>query len=295
MAFVAVTGATGHIGGAVARAFAARGVPQRLVVRDASRAPALPRSEVAVASYGDYDAMLAAFTGVRHVLLVSAAEAEDRLSQHLTAVRAAKDAGVERVVYTSFQGASPTCTFTLGRDHWATEVALAETGLTVTILRDSFYADFLPAMTGADGVLRGPAGSGRVAAVARADVAASAAALLLAAMHGDDRHDGATYTLTGPEALTLSEAAAIMGEAAGRPVVHEDETVRQAYASRAHYGAPGWEVDAWVSTYTAIANDEVAEVTDHVELLSGKEPRSFAQLLDQEPSLLDGLRGGNGP
>ena len=74
-------------------------------------------------------------------------------------------------------------------------------------------------------------------------------------------HAGATYSLTGPEALTLDEVAATLSRAQRRPIVYEPETIGDAYASRAHYGAPSWQVDAWVSTYTAIAAGEGPDVT----------------------------------
>src|SRR5215217_4645184 len=142
---IAVTGATGGLGGRVARRLAGRGVAQRLVVRDAARAPELDGAEVA-------EATRRALDGVATLLLVSASEAADRVKLHTTAVDAAVAAGVERVVYTSFFGAAPDCTFTFGRDHWHTEQALAASGLRSTFLRDNLYIDFLPLLAGADGV-----------------------------------------------------------------------------------------------------------------------------------------------
>ncbi len=65
-------------------------------------------------------------------------------------------------------------------------------------------------------------------------------------------HAGATYDLTGPEALTFAEMAETITEVTGREVRFHDETLEEAYASRAVYGAPDWQVDAWVSTYTAV-------------------------------------------
>ena len=142
-------------------------------------------------------------------------------------------------------------------------------------LRDNLYLDFLPLMTGGDGVIRGPAGDGRVAAVAIADVADVATAVL----RRPEEHEGAAYVLTGPEALSLDEIATQMSEVTGRQVRYERETVEEAYASRAPYGAPDWQVDAWVSTYTAIAAGETSEVTDHVEQVAGHPPTSLAKLL----------------
>jgi uncharacterized protein YbjT (DUF2867 family) len=124
-------------------------------------------------------------------------------------------------------------------------------------------------------VIRGPADDSRVAAVAQDDVAAAVTAVLL----DPALHEGRTYSLTGPETVTLTEAAATMSRALGRPYTFVDETVEEAYASRAVYGAPGWQLDAWVSTYTAIASGELAEVTQDVQRLTGHPPRSLADLL----------------
>ena len=112
------------------------------MVRD-RRAPELPGADVAVASYDDGAAVEAALQGIDTVLMVSAAEAPDRVSEHRSFIDAAARAGVGHLVYTSFVGASPTSTFTLGRDHWATEEHLRASGIPHTILRDNLYADFL--------------------------------------------------------------------------------------------------------------------------------------------------------
>ncbi|WIB67500.1 SDR family oxidoreductase [Curtobacterium sp. MCBD17_035] len=272
---IAVTGATGHVGGAVARALAAGGRPFRAVVRDPARAPRLAGAEVAVAAFADADAARAALAGVDVLLMVSAAEAEDRLEQHRAFVRAAAGAGVRHVVYTSFVGAAPDATFTLGRDHHATEEAIRASGMTWTFLRDSFYLDFVEELVGEDGVIRGPAGDGAMAAVARADVARVATTVLL----DPDQHAGATYALTGPEAVTLAEAAAIVSDVRGRTVTYHPETLDEAYASRARWDPAPWQADAWVSTYTAIAEGALAAVSGDVERVTGRRPMSLREVL----------------
>jgi uncharacterized protein YbjT (DUF2867 family) len=274
---LAVTGATGAVGGMVAAALADAGVPQRLLVRRPDRAPDLVGALVAPCSYGDRQASLEALRGVTTLFMVSGSESADRLEQHKRFVDAAAEAGVRQVVYTSFQGAAPDCTFTLGRDHWATEEHIRATGMDFTFLRDSFYLDVFPLFAGKEGVIRGPADDGRVAAVARADVAASAVAVL----RDPAGHRGATYDLTGPEALTLAEIAETITRVTGRQVRFHDETLEEAYESRKRWPAPQWQYDAWVSTYTAIAKGEVAEVTDHVERLTGRPPLSLEQLLSR--------------
>ncbi|MEH0111306.1 NAD(P)H-binding protein [Tersicoccus sp. MR15.9] len=270
-----VTGSTGEVGGRVARALAADGVAPRLIVRDASRAPELPGSDVRVAEYADHDAAVAALRGTDVLFMVSAGESEDRVEQHRCFIDAAVRANVEQIVYTSFAAASDDATFTLGRDHWATEEILRESGLSFTLLRDSFYLDMFELFAGQDRVIRGPAGDGQVAAVARADVARVAVAVLQDAV----THRNITYTLTGPQSLTLEEIAATLTEVRGEPFRYLDETLAEAHESRAVYGAPDWQVAAWISTYTSIASGVLAAVTDDVERVTGTAPMTLEQLL----------------
>jgi NAD(P)H dehydrogenase (quinone) len=272
---LAVTGVTGALGGLVARDLASRGVPQRLVVRSPERAPALVGAHAVAAAYRDQAAAERALDGVQTLFMVSASESADRLHEHRTFVDAAADAGVQHVVYTSFYGAAPDCTFTLGRDHFATEEHIRSRGLDYTFLRDSLYLDFLPMVVGEDGVIRGPAGDGRLAAVARQDVADVAVAVLL----DPESHRGATYDLTGPESLSFSEVASILTEATGREVTYHDETDEEAYASRRRWDAPQWQYDAWVSTYTAVRAGEIETVTDDVRRITGHDPMGLRDLL----------------
>ena len=272
---LAVTGSTGRLGGRVARGLAKLGVDHRLVVRDPAKAPALPGTHSATADYGDAAAARTALTGAHTVFMVSAAETPDRVRQHITFIDAAVDAGVQRIVYVSFFGASPTATFILARDHWATEEHLRSVGIKHTILRDNIYADFTPHFSGTDGNIRGPAGEGRTAVVAQADIAEVAIAVLTS----DGTYDGRTLNLTGPDALTMGEIASILSDHLGRTISYIPETIAEAYASRAVYGAPQWQVDGWVSTYTAIAAGELATVTDDISEVTGHPAMTLEQVL----------------
>jgi uncharacterized protein YbjT (DUF2867 family) len=275
MFLIVVSGATGRLGGRVAARLAGAGVKQRLLVRDRARAPELPGAEVAEAEFGDSEAVRRALAGAETVFMVSAAETPDRVERHKTFIDAAVAAGIGRLVYTSFMSAAPDAVFTLARDHWATEEHIRASGLPFTFLRDNLYADFLPFMVGDDGVIRGPAGDGRAAVVAQDDIADAAVAVLRDAA----AHAGRTYDLSGPQALTFAEMAATVTEATGRPVRFHDETLPEAYASRARYGAPDWQVEAWVSTYTAVAAGELATVSPAIEELTGRPATSLAALL----------------
>lgn len=225
-ATIAVTGATGRLGRRVAHRLAAAGLPQLLLVRDPARAPRLPGAAVARAGYTDRDAAAAAMRGVQTVLMVSASESPDRLRQHRAFIDVAAEAGIAHLVYISFYGAAPQATFTLARDHWATEQHIRATGLAFTFLRDNLYADFMPGLVGDDGVIRGPAARGRAAVVAQDDIADAAVAVLT----DPAGHAGVTYDLTGPHALDMEEIAAVLSQATGRTITYQPETVEEAYA-----------------------------------------------------------------
>ncbi|SKB00978.1 Uncharacterized conserved protein YbjT, contains NAD(P)-binding and DUF2867 domains [Agreia bicolorata] len=274
---LAITGSTGHLGGIVARAIVDLGHEQTLVVRDASRAPQLAGARVREASYRDGSASRAALDAAQTLFMVSASESVDRVDEHRSFIDAAAAAGVSHIVYTSFFGAHPDAVFTLARDHFATEQHIRDSGMDFTFLRNNFYMDFFALLAGEDGAIRGPAGSGRVSAVSRADLADAA----LAVLRDPTAHRGAVYELTGREALSLDDVAGIITEKTGREVTFHDETLPEAYESRAVYGAPDWQVDAWVSTYTAMAAGEQERITDDIRALTGHDPETLGEFLDR--------------
>jgi uncharacterized protein YbjT (DUF2867 family) len=129
-------------------------------------------------------------------------------------------------------------------------------------------------MVGEDGAIRGPAGDGRAALVTRADVAAVASVV----MKDPVAHRNLIYNLTGPEAISFTDVAAILSRR-GTPVTFHNETVPEAYESRKPWNAPGWQNDAWVSTYTAIANGELAAVSEDIERVTGRPAKSLGEFL----------------
>jgi uncharacterized protein YbjT (DUF2867 family) len=273
---LAVTGVTGTVGRLTAEALADAGVPFRMLARNPDRAPRLPASAVLQAAYADADAARSALDGVAVLFMVSAAENENRLAEQVTFIDAAAAAGVGHIVYISFFRAAPDATFIMARDDYATEQRIRETGMTFTFLRDNLYLDFVEGMVGEDDVIRGPAGNGRAAMVARADVARVAARVLL----DTDSHADVTYDLTGPEELTMAEVAQVLSSRLGRAISFHDETLPEAFESRQRWKAQQWQYDAWISNYAAIAAGELAGVTDDVQRVTGRPPLSLSQFLE---------------
>jgi len=270
---IAVTGCTGTVGRLVTHLLAQRGVQQRLIARDPTRAPDVPNSEVVRADYADHRAMVAALSGVDTVFFVSAHEDPARAQQHETVVMAMAEAGVRRVVYTSFLAAAPWASFTFAREHCATEHAMRDAGLSVTALRNTMYADLVPYLVGDDDVLRGPGGDGRVAWVAREDIARLAVEALC-----DDTHADTVYDVTGPRSQTLHETAEVLAEMTGRTISYHPETEQEARAWRQHQ-ASDYFIHGWIGSYLGIATGELAVVSHTIEHVTGTRPKTLRELL----------------
>lgn len=274
---IGVTGSTGQLGGRVAARLATLGQPQRLLVRDLARAPQLPGAQVVQASYEDGPSMRAALSGIQTLFLVSGS-GPGRLEEHYSAIDAATAAGVERIVYTSFLAAAPLATFSHAREHYLTEQRIRATGRRYTFLRPSFYLDRAPLWFSNEGAIRGPAGNGTIAWVSRDDLADVTVAVLLSS-----GHDGASYDITGAQALTLAEAAEEFSRATGLPACYQPETLEEARASRAKFNPSDWELEAWVSTYVAIATGELSIVSHTVQALTGHAPQTLADYVHRHP------------
>ncbi|VEG26096.1 NAD(P)H-binding protein [Actinomyces howellii] len=274
---LALTGVTGYLGGTVARRLAEAGTPLRLLARRPQAAPRVPGSCALPITYSDTPRVRAVLEGVRTLLMVSAHESPSRVEEHRGLISAARAAGVEHVVYTSFYGASTEAVFTLSRDHALTEEALAASGMEVTILRDNFYTDFFVDLCTQGGEIRGPAGQGVCSTVTRADVAEVAAAVL----SDPGRWRGRVLDLTGPEDLSMEDITRAVSRRLGRPVPYVDQTLEEAYATRRAWPAEQWEYDAWVSTYTAVRDGEQSGVSGAVEEVLGRGPQSLEDYLDR--------------
>ncbi len=273
---MAITGATGRVGGLVARHLADAGVEQRLLVKDRARAPQLPGSRaMTFLEYGDRTSSLKALQGVDVLFMVSASESADRIQQHETFVDAAAEEGVMHLVYLSFLGAAPYVTFTLARNHWATEERVRSTGMRYTFLRDSMYSTSFQNWLETTASFAGPPVTGVWArSLGRTWPAWPRPCCGIRPLTKTRPTD-----LTGREALTLEQVARTLTEVTGRRTTYHEETIEEAYASRAPYNAPQWQLDAWVSTYIASAKGELAEVNDTVESVTGVPPITLREFL----------------
>lgn len=228
---IAVTGATGNLGGLVVETLLDDGVsPSDIVaaVRSPDKAEDLAGRGVAVrkADYTLPDTLESAFHGVERLLLISSSEVGQRAEQHSNVVDAAETAGIGFFAYTSMVR-TDTSPLKLAAEHKATEERIQDSGIPFTLLRNGWYIENYTENLGPvleRGVLVSCAGDGRVSAATRADYAAAAVTVLT-----EDGHEGEVYELGGDEAFTMEELAKELTRQSDTEVVYqkvsEDEYV----------------------------------------------------------------------
>ena len=273
---ILVTGATGHVGSELVRLLAEAGTPARALVHSLDKAAPIQRLGLATAlgDFGQPDTLDAAMAGCDHLFLLSPPSPRQP-EQEQNVIDAAKRAGVAHVVKQSVPGADADAGLVFGRWHAQIEQYLAQSGLAHTLLRPSYFMqNFLMSAqpVAGQGVLYGMTGEGRVGYIDTRDIAAVAAQVLTC-----PGHQGNSYMLTGPEALSAAEVAERLSAAVGRQVRYVDlppDAFRQALAG---VGLPGWLADALIEGNTLLAAGHGAGVTGEVAKLTGRPPRTFEQ------------------
>ena len=225
---IGITGVTGKLGSYVSDLVDKKGIASIHLARSPERATVYASAEIRKMVYANTPEVVEALKGIDVLLMVSARENPERVEEHTSFLNAAKLAGVQHIVYTSFYGADEKATFTLSRDHAQTEAYIKELGFTYTFLRDNFYLDFLIDIALENGEIRGPAGRGRVSAVARKDTSRVAAEILLNPKEWENQ----TLNLTGPEDLSMEEIVELLSKETGNAITYVDESVEEAYESR---------------------------------------------------------------
>jgi uncharacterized protein YbjT (DUF2867 family) len=283
MTKVLVTGATGNVGSQVVRELRGHGASIRALVRDPDRAAEkLGGVELAAGDFSDTASLRRALEGVEHIFLTSA-DGPQKVEHETAVIDAATAAGVPLIVKLSTIGAEVGSLLPPFDWHGRIEEHLRRSAVSAVILRSSFYMSNL--LTSAEairhtGKLFAPADKARIAMVNPRDVAAVAAVVLTT-----DGHEGQAYELTGPEAITCERIAEELSAATGRPVEFVDvpeEAARQGFVEA---GMPTWLVEHLIELFRIIRQGALEWTTDTVRVLTGREPRSFAEFAREHAGL----------
>ncbi|TIQ37635.1 MAG: SDR family oxidoreductase [Mesorhizobium sp.] len=291
-----VTGASGHLGRAVINHLldAQKVAPANIIAttRNPENLADLAARGVTVraADFDDPASLENAFKGADRVLIVSTGDldlkSDRRLKQHQAAVAAAKAAGVSHLLYTSMPNPEPVSPVLFAGDHYGTEQAIKASGIPYTIFRNGWYQEnlflALPHAI-ASGKWYTSAADGRIAHGARDDMAAAIAASL-----ASGSKESATYTLTGPQAHTVDEIAALVSEVTGKPlevIQVPDEALTEGVKAA---GIPEDFARIIVSFDANTRSGRIGMVTDTVETLSGRKSQTLKQFLEANKAALLG-------
>ena len=269
-----VTGANGQFGRLVVESLLQR-VPADRVgvsVRDPAKAADLAARGVRVrrGDFADPASLADAFEGAERVLVVPINQVGPaRVELHRAAIAAAVAAGAGHVLYAGLVDPERSALFPPTADHFATEAALAASGVAFTALRNGFYADAAPLLLRRgleSGVLAAPA-DGPIAYAAKADLA-EAAAIVLA----EGGHEGEYLPLTGPAALDLAQLAALAAEVTGRPIRREVVADADFRAALMADGLPAGAAGMLAGLLGASREGQFARVDPTLGRLLGREP-----------------------
>jgi len=269
---ILVTGATGSNGSELIKRLSGAGIAVRGMVRKQPAAGALRGVEFVTADFDDPASIRRALAGVERAFLVTNST-ERAEAQQVGFVQIARAAGLRQIVYLSQLHAAMNSPVRYLRYHAVVESAISASGLAFTHLRPNLYMQGLlgfRSSIASEGRFFAPAGNARVSVVDVRDIAAVAAAALT-----QNGHEGKSYDITGPEALTHREMAAQLSEASGKLVSFvdvPDATMRDALL---RLGVPEWQADGLIEDYAHYRRGEASEVSTAVQDVTGLPPRSF--------------------
>jgi uncharacterized protein YbjT (DUF2867 family) len=271
---VLVCGATGSTGRAVLDALVGRGVPVRAMVREGKDSGGLPAGvQVAVADFDDAASVTAALHGAAQAYLVTPSSERAGEQQRRFADLAAQ-AGIRHLVVLSQLASSDDSPVRFLRYHADVEEHVRGLGIGYTFLRPNLFFQGILVFAkeiAAQSRFSAPIGDAKVSAIDVRDIAAVAAVALTEA-----GHEGATYTLTGPTAITHHDIAAALSSALGRDITFGD-AAPEAFAASLHGILPPWQIDGLLEDYAHYRRGEAAEVTTTVADITGRLPRDIGQ------------------
>jgi uncharacterized protein YbjT (DUF2867 family) len=273
---ILVTGATGKNGLEIIKRLSGRQERIRAMVRkqsDYTKFTRRPNLEFVEADFDDAASLREALSGVQRAFLVtnSSAKVEER---QLRFLQSARESGVKHVVYLSQLHASSDSPLRFLRYHAAVESALRTSGMSYTNLRPNLYMQgmlMIGKTIASEGRLLAPAGNARVSVVDVRDVAAVAVAALT-----KRGHEGKTYDLTGPEALTHAQMAGQLSQALKRPVTFVDLPEPAFREGLRTLHMPDWQADGLVEDYAHYRRGEAADISSAVKDVTGVAPHSFS-------------------
>ena len=284
---ILVTGATGNYGKATIDFLLKKGISSNSIsalVRDVAKAEDLKTKGInlKIGDYDNYATLVEAFKGVDKLLLVSGSDVVNRGKQQENAVKAAKEAGVKHILYTSFERKNDTQTSPisfLAKSHIDTENLIEASGLTYTIFRNNLYLDALPMFFGEQVLTTGiflPAGDTKSAFALRNDMAEATANVLTG-----QGHENKEYSLSNTENTSIQEIAQDLSEIVGKQINYVSPPQNIYVETLTGAGVPTEYVGMFAGFAEAIKQGEFSTEKTDLENLLGRKPMTAKAFLKE--------------
>ena len=294
MKTILVTGASGPLGKAIADTLSEKieAASIRLLVRDAAKVETFKEIgvDIAIGDYNDYSSLVAATKGIGTVVLVSGNDLEHRANQHLNVIRAAKENGVEKIIYYSLlrkedrEDGGLMGNKTIA--HMITENALIASGITYVILQVSLYADMIPLYAGEQiketKTIYLPAEDGKVSYALRSELGEAGA---IFAIDENGKFDNQFIELTGAEGVSWATITDMISAITGEKYKYISPDVPEFLETMKNNGTPAWLGPANAEMQHAIAKGEFAKVTGDLEAVLGRKPETVFNYLKSNSSV----------
>ena len=282
---ILVTGSTGNFGKATIDFLLEKGISASNIaalVRDEAKAEDLKAKGVnlKIGDYDNYSSLVAAFKGIEKLLLVSGSDVVNRGNQHESVIKAAKEAGVKHILYTSFERKNETETSPiafLAKSHIDTENQIKASGMAFTILKNNLYLDTLPMFFGDQVLETGiflPAGDTKSGFALRNDMAEAVANILTS-----QGHQNKEYSLSNTDNVSLNELAKDLSEIVGKEInyVSPPQEVYIDVLTKAN--VPAEYIGMFAGFAEAIKQGEFESEKSDLETLLGRKPTTAKEYL----------------
>lgn len=252
------------------------------LVRDPEKAKGLASRgvELRKGDYEDFQSLQQAFKGIDRLVFISSSEiGEIRNRQHANVVKAAKEAGVNHVYYTSIVNPTEEAVFAASPGHYLTEKGIRDAGMSYTFFRNNLYMDLVPAIIGdaaETGTLYFAAGDQRAGFVLREDIAEALSRLVL---EGD--RENKVYTISSPETYSFVDVAVALNKAAGKPIKYVAISTEEMKNAMKEGGVPENIIDVTTNMADALQQGEFDTFDPALSRLLGRDPVNLETFMRQ--------------
>jgi len=276
---ILVTGATGTIGSFVCQQLKEINADFIAMVRSEEKAKPLNEKGVktVIGDFSDTDSLENTLAGIDNVFLLSVTSPESpKLQGNL--VRIAKEKGVKHIVKVSALGTSLESKFDIGRYHAMTEKDIRDSGIAYTFLQPhSFMQNLIFDSTTIkeQSSIFAPMADGKIGMVDARDIAAVAVKALT-----EEGHEGKTYILTGPKAISYYDIASTLSTTLGKEVKYVPVSSEVTHQGMLDSGMPEWLADDLTGLNQVFAAGKASDLSPDVENVTGRKPHSVEKFIN---------------